>query len=77
MMRISTTRTIDLVATALLAAGCTDTGPEPTPVTTHPRPFLTSADVPRLRGWAVASNPIWANGLLPIATQARVPAACS
>ncbi|HSO36209.1 MAG TPA: hypothetical protein VLT33_26965 [Labilithrix sp.] len=51
--------------------GCTDTGPEPVPVTTHPRLFLTSDDVTRLRGWAVASNPIWANGLGSIATRSR------
>ena len=51
--------------------GCTDTGPEPTPVTTHPRLFLTSADVPRLRSWAVASNPIWASGLNAAAMAAR------
>lgn len=50
---------------------CDDTGPEPVPVTTHPRLFLTSADLPRLRSWAVASNPIWANGLGAIAVQSR------
>ncbi len=50
---------------------CDETGPEPVPVTTHPRLFLTSADVPRLRSWAVASNPIWANGLNAAATAAR------
>ena len=37
---------------------CDETGPEPVPVTMHPRLFLTAADVPRLRSWAVASNPI-------------------
>ncbi len=44
---------------------------EPTPVTTHPRLFLTQADLPRLRSWAVDSNPIWVNGLAHIAEQAR------
>ena len=50
---------------------CDLTSPDPVPVTTHPRLFLTSADVPRLRSWAVASNPIWANGLDAIATRSR------
>jgi len=50
---------------------CDDTGPDPVPLTTHPRLFLTAADVPRLQSWAVASNPIWANGLGSIATRSR------
>ena len=50
---------------------CDETGPEPTPVTGHPRLFVTAADVPRLRSWATASNPIWANGLGTIATRSR------
>jgi len=50
---------------------CDDTGPDPAPITTHPRLLLTAADVPRLRSWAVASNPIWANGLGSIATRSR------
>jgi hypothetical protein len=44
---------------------------EPTPVTTHPRLFVTSADLPRLRSWAAASNPMWANGLNAAAARAR------
>lgn len=44
---------------------------EPTPVTTHPRIFLTQADLPRLRSWATPSNPIWAGGLAKLAAQAR------
>ena len=50
---------------------CDLTAPDPVPVTTHPRLFVTSADVTRLRGWAVASNPIWQNGLGAIATMSR------
>jgi len=50
---------------------CEETGPEPVPVTAHPRLFLTAADLPRLRSWAVASNPIWASGLGAIATTSR------
>ena len=50
---------------------CDLTSPDPTPVTAHPRLFLTSADIPRLRSWAVAENPIWASGLGAAATMAR------
>src|SRR4051794_13074523 len=45
--------------------------PEPLPVTTHPRLFLTSADIPRLRSWAVDSNPIWKDGLKELSAKAR------
>ena len=33
------------------------------PVTTHPRLWITAADLPKLRGWAVDSNPMYKNGL--------------
>ncbi|MBL8296711.1 MAG: choice-of-anchor D domain-containing protein [Rhodanobacteraceae bacterium] len=33
------------------------------PLTTHPRLWITAADLPRLRQWAVTSNPVYANGL--------------
>jgi hypothetical protein len=36
------------------------------PATTHPRLWITQADIPRLRSWAVPSNPMYANGLLPV-----------
>lgn len=42
-----------------------------TPVETHPRLWFTSADIPRLRSWAVASNPIWEQGLRPLAERCR------
>ena len=35
----------------------------PTPLTTHPRLWVTSADLPRLRSWAVSTNPMYRNGL--------------
>ena len=41
------------------------------PLTTHPRLWLTSADIPRLRSWAVAANPVYQDGLLLLATQAK------
>ncbi|HEV8268688.1 MAG TPA: hypothetical protein VGR00_10655 [Thermoanaerobaculia bacterium] len=40
------------------------------PLTTHPRLWVTSADLPRLRGWATMSNPMYANGFLPALNQA-------
>ncbi len=33
------------------------------PLTTHPRLWLTAADLPRLRGWATAANPLYKDGL--------------
>lgn len=37
----------------------------------HPRLWLTLADVTRLRGWATADNPLYADGLAPVAARAR------
>ncbi|HYF64710.1 MAG TPA: hypothetical protein VD886_17930 [Herpetosiphonaceae bacterium] len=37
--------------------------PPRAPVTAHPRLWLTGADLPRLRSWADASNPVYAQGL--------------
>lgn len=34
------------------------------PITSHPRLWLTQNDIPRLRSWAVASNPMYQNGML-------------
>jgi len=42
-----------------------------TPVTSHPRLFLRSEDVPRLRQWATASNPLYHNGLKAVAAEAK------
>lgn len=36
----------------------------PTPVTGHPRLWLTEADLPRLQARASAANPLWQEGLL-------------
>lgn len=41
------------------------------PSATHPRLWVTQADLPRLRGWAVASNPMWSKGLNAAATSAK------
>jgi hypothetical protein len=41
----------------------------PQPVTGHPRLWITPADLARLQSWAVASNPIYAQGLAPLAAE--------
>jgi len=38
----------------------------PQPVTGHPRLWITPADLPRLQSWAVPSNPIYEDGILPL-----------
>ena len=50
--------------------------------TDHPRLWLSNADLPRLRSWATASNPLFENGLKPLverakAEKARAAAGCS
>ncbi len=41
----------------------------PQPVTGHPRLWITPADLPRLQSWAVATNPIYQQGLVPLLEQ--------
>jgi hypothetical protein len=41
------------------------------PLTTHPRMWITQADLPKLRGWAVDSNPMYKNGLAVAASIAK------
>jgi hypothetical protein len=41
------------------------------PATDHPRLWIRSADLPRLRALANAGNPLWADGLEPLATAAK------
>ncbi len=38
---------------------------------THPRLWLTSNDVTRLRSWAASSNPLYENALKPLAVRAK------
>ncbi len=40
-------------------------------LTGHPRLLVSAEDLPRLRSWAVDSNPIYKNGLLPVIEQAK------
>jgi hypothetical protein len=37
----------------------------------HPRLWLTGADLPRLRSWATAANPLFENGLKPLVERAK------
>ncbi len=41
------------------------------PTSGHPRLWFTAADIPRLRGWAVPTNPIFADGLAVLAENAK------
>ena len=41
----------------------------PQPVTGHPRLWITPGDLPRLRSWAVSTNAIYQQGLLPLLAQ--------
>jgi hypothetical protein len=38
----------------------------PYPVSTHPRLWVTVNDLPRLQSWAVATNPIYQQGMVPL-----------
>ena len=42
----------------------------PYPVSSHPRLWITTSDLPRLQSWATASNPIYQQGMLPLLNQA-------
>ncbi len=61
----STTLTMPAANTTVAA---TYSGPStiPFPVTTHPRLWITQSDLPRLQGWATASNPTYVNGMQPM-----------
>jgi len=58
-------------ATAALATftapGATHAAQPSQPATSHPRLWLTEADLPRIRAWANGANPLWTDGILPIA----------
>lgn len=57
---------------AVPSAVLSDAAPATQPLSaSHPRLWLTPPDVERLRGWAVASNPAYAEGLAPLVERAR------
>ena len=41
------------------------------PLTSHPRLWLTAADLPRLRSWATDANPVYRDGLARLGATAR------
>ncbi len=46
-------------------------GPRLPPETGHPRLFLRASDLPRLRAWASAGNPVYQRGLAVLAASAK------
>ena len=59
------------VSAIALAAGLTAVTASADPLTTHPRLWITAADLPKLRTWAVNSNPMYKNGLAVAASIAK------
>src|SRR5471032_997660 len=59
-------------ANVVATAGFYTPAPVPQPVATHPRLWLTPADLPKLQGWAIATNPIYQQGLKPLLNAAVV-----
>jgi hypothetical protein len=53
------------IAVVVLAAVCAPA--HAAPVTSHPRLWLRQGDLQRLRSWAVPANPVYAQGLRPLA----------
>ena len=39
-------------------------------MSTHPRLWITQNDLSRLRGWAVSTNPVYVQGMVPLLNQA-------
>ena len=66
----ATTLTMPAASTTVTAnyAGAAVTIPYP--VTTHPRLWVTPADLPKLQSWATASNPVYQQGMVPLLAQA-------
>ncbi len=60
---------IGLGAIGLAAMGAPTAKAEP--LTSHPRLWFTTADLPKLRGWAVNTNPMYKNGLAVAASIAK------
>lgn len=59
-------------APATIAAATRAPSPAVRPATAeHPRLWLTPADLPRLRAWASASNPLYRDGLALLAARAK------
>jgi hypothetical protein len=66
----ATTLTMPAANTIVTANYSTPTASIPYPVSSHPRLWITTNDLPRLQSWATASNPIYQQGMLPLLNQA-------
>jgi len=66
----STTTLTMPAAAATVTANYQANAQIPFPVTSHPRLWLTPADLPRLQSWANSANPVYANGMLSLRNQA-------
>ena len=66
----SASTTITVIGNASLTAINYTPAPIPFPVATHPRLWLTPADVSKLQGWIATGDAIYQQGLLPQLNQA-------
>lgn len=67
----SATTTLTMpAAITTVTANYSSGGTIPFPVTTHPRIWITQADLPKLQSWAVSSNPVYQQGMAPLLAQA-------
>lgn len=60
LTRIARLAAVIMFVTVILYTACA-TGP----VTSHPRLWVTQADLPRLQSWAVTTNPLYLNAFVP------------
>ncbi len=71
----TTVATIASTSVAISAASTTTAGTVPannvTPASNHPRLWVKGSDLPRLRSWAVDSNPVYKSGILVLANRAK------
>ena len=66
----ATTLTMPAANTSVTATYAAAPVTIPYPVSSHPRLWVTPADLPRLQSWATATNPIYAQGIVPLLGQA-------
>lgn len=73
----SLTTTLNMPSSNTTVTASYDTPvPVPQPVTTHPRLWITQADLPRLQSWATESNPIYVAELNVLARAVGDYSAC-
>jgi len=66
----ATTLTMPAANTTVTANYAAPAASIPYPVSSHPRLWVTTNDLSRLRSWATAANPIYQQGMLPLLNQA-------